>query len=369
MRFPTFVVYFLLGLAADFYIWNPVAFVPTLVILLCLPFIGSGRRYTDAVRTFSYVYFIFELPKVLFALLSLILRYLAGLLLPLADGIAASIGAGVGVFFAVMIFYVSRHLLVNRLELEFEGLPEGFDGLRFCQLSDFHLGSYGRKCRYVTRIIDTTLGLSPELILFTGDLVNFDISETDTYMEELARLNAPMGIFAIRGNHDYLLHGPLAEPERIAATERLNELERGLGWRVLLNENVTLERGGSTIALAGVENISSNPFFAKMGGDLGKAMEGIAPGTFTILLSHDPSHWGKDVASRGDIALTLSGHTHGLKYKLAGFRPSHWRLPFHQGVFTEGASVLHVSGGLGSAFAFRLGGYPRIDLITLKKKL
>lgn len=358
MKFPTFVVYFLLGLAADLYIWNVFAFIPTLVILCCLPFIGSGRRYTDAVRIFSYVYFIFELPKILYALLSLILP----------GFVAAAVGICVGLFFATMIFYVSRHLVVNRLELDFEGLPDGFDGLKFCQLSDFHLGSYGRNSRYVTRIIDTALKLSPELILFTGDLVNFDISETDTYMDELARLKAPMGVYAIRGNHDYLLHGPLDEPERVKATERLNELERGLGWRVLLNENVTLERGGSTIALAGVENISANPFFARMGGDLGKALEGIPQGAFTILLSHDPSHWSKDVAPRGDVALTLSGHTHGLKYKLAGFRPSHWRLPYHQGVFTEGGSVLHVSGGLGSAFAFRLGGYPRIDMITLRKK-
>lgn len=368
MRFPTFVVYFLLGLAADAYIWNAFALIPTLVILCCLPFIGSGKRYTDAVRTFSYVYFIFELPKVLFALLSLILRYLAGVDFHVADCISVAVGVGVGLFFATMIFYVSRHLMVNRLELAFDTLPKGFDGLTFCQLSDFHLGSYGRKCRYVTRIIDTALALSPELILFTGDLVNFDTSEAEPYLDELGRLNAPMGIFAIRGNHDYLLHGPLAEPARIAATEKLNELEKGLGWRVLLNENVMLERGGSGIALAGVENISSNPFFARMGGDLAKAMDGIAPGTFTILLSHDPSHWGNEVAPRGDIALTLSGHTHGLKYKLAGFRPSHWKLPFYRGLFTEGPSVLHVSRGLGSAFAFRLGGYPHIDLITLRRK-
>ena len=129
-----------------------------------------------------------------------------------------------------------------------------------------------------------------------------------------------------------------------------------------------LERNGSRIALVGVDNVSRNPYFQKTGGrNLENALAGLPEGIFKILLSHDATHWRMEVLPGTDIRLTLSGHTHGLKYKLTGLHPSHWKLHESAGVYREGERVLHVSPGLGSGFAFRLGGYPEIDMITLTK--
>ena len=241
-------------------------------------------------------------------------------------------------------------------------------GLRICQLSDLHLGSLGRARKYVRRVIDTANALSPELILFTGDLVSFESKEADAYLKDLSRLSAPLGIIAIRGNHDYMMHGPQSEEMRGKDMQRLLDMERSLGWKLLLNGNILLQRGSDRIAIAGVENISVNPFFVPTGGDLPKALEGIPEGTFTILMSHDPSHWRTEVLPASNVELTLSGHTHGLPFKTAGTHLASWRLRESHGVYTEGARVLHVSHGLGSGFAFRLGGFPRVDIITLKRQ-
>ena len=370
MKFRTYVLFFLLfGVLADMILgltllkdaplpWKLVMAAPTLAALVCLPLIGTGTVYTDALRVFSFLMFIFALPKFLVAL--------NGLFLP--AGVAVGIGAAVSAFFLVFIFYVSRHLQVKDIQLAFKDLPDGFDGLRLCHISDLHLGSLGRKARYVRRIIDTIMAQKPELILFSGDLVSFETREADAYKPWLERLAAPLGIFSIFGNHDFLLHGPHDDAGRQEDMEKLEAFERALGWQVLRNRTVILERDGGRIALIGVDNVSRNPYFQKTGGNnLENALKGLPEGIFKMLISHDATHWRLEVLPGTDIRLTLSGHTHGLKYKLTGLHPSHWRLHESAGVYREGDQVLHVSPGLGSAFAFRLGGYPEIDMITLTK--
>ena len=364
MKFRAYAFFYLLFgvlpdivicLATGWPLWGKILpFVPTLLAGVYLWRVFRGIQYTESLRVFSYLTFIFEFPKFIFILL-----------LALSPVVAAVAGIGVSLFFSVMIFHVTTHLKTIETVLPFRRLPRAFEGLRICQLSDFHLGSFGKANPYIKRIVDAVLAEKPDLILFTGDLVNFDSHEADGYLEELKRLSAPLGVWAIRGNHDYLLHGHHNETERIADTERLLELERSLGWKLLLNEHALLEKDGEKIALAGVENISSNAYFRQMGGDLKKAMEGLPEGIFTILLSHDPTHWDAEVVPETDIDLTLSGHTHGLKYKLAGLNPKTWKFPHPAGVYTHGEQTLHVSPGLGSAFAFRLGGYPHVDLLKL----
>jgi len=368
MKFKSYVTFFLLfGVLSDLVIcllYGPesslivksLICLPTLASLVALVLIGLGIRYTDSLRVFSYLIFLFELPKFVFSLFSAL------------GPVAAIPGGAVSLFFAYLIFYSTRHLRVNELELSFEGLPGAFDGLRVCQMGDLHLGSFGRNSSYVKKVLDKAAELSPDIFLFVGDLVNFDSREADSYLEGLGKLKAPLGVYAIRGNHDYLLHGHHNDEEREKDMERLLGLERSLGWRVLLNGSAVIEKDGDKIAVAGVENVSSNPYFTRTGGDLKKALEGIPEGTFTILLTHDPSHWGSEVVPSSGVPLTLSGHTHGLKYKLAGLNTAHWRLPFPSGVFTREGQVLHVTKGLGSAFAFRLGGFPCIDIITLRRK-
>ena len=365
MKFRTYVLFWLLfGVVADVVIgltllkgapwWAPAAMaLPTLGAGLCLPLIGTGKRYTASLRLFSYLIFIFEFPKFLAAL--------NGLFLPAAA--AVGIGIAVSLFFTTLIFYVTRHLTVRETELRVENLPESANGLRICHIGDFHLGSFGTKSRYIGHIIDSVNSAKPDVILFTGDLVNFESKEVFPYRDVLSRLEAP--VYSILGNHDFLLHGPNDSNEegRIKDMAALVDLEKGLGWKILRNENLELRPG---VRLIGVDNITKNTYFRKMGGNLGKAMEGVPEDAFKILLSHDPTHWKMEVLPQTDIDLTLSGHTHGLKYKLTGFKVSHWRLHENAGLYDEGRQKLYVTPGLGSAFAFRLGGYPEIDILTLK---
>lgn len=370
MKFSTYVLFFLLfGVVADVTLaltllrdaplWcKLVIAIPTLVALVCLPLMALGKVYTDAIRIFSWSIFIFEFPKFLIAL--------NGLFLP--PYVAVGIGAAVSAFFITYIFYVSRRLIVKEHKLEFEELPDGFDGLRICHISDLHLGSIGHKSSLVWHIVDTVQSIRPEIILFTGDLVSYESREADAYRPALERLEAPMGIWSIFGNHDFLLHGPHRDEARTKDMEKLEAFEKDLGWNVLRNRTAFLERGSDRIALIGVDNVSRNPYFQKTGGkNLETAMEGVPEGIFKLLLSHDSTHWRMEVLPGTDINLTLSGHTHGLKYKLTGLNAKHWRLHESGGIYREGARVLHVSPGLGSGFAFRLGGYPEIDLITITK--
>ena len=368
MKFRAFIIFFLLlGLVPDLLIslvyfpslalgWKLLVCLPTPLLLVLLVNIGTGWHYTASVRLFSYIIFMLALPKTVFVLL-----------MPAGFWVALVPSVAVSAFFSTLIFYTTRHLEVNRVELGFEDLPQAFDGLKICQLTDIHLGSFGNAKGYVKRIVDTTLELKPDIILFTGDLVNFSSAEAEPYLGELSRLNAPMGVFAIRGNHDYLLHGHHNDTSRREDMEKLLAMEKSMGWNVLLDSNVMLEKNGERIALAGVGNVSSNPYFKSMGGNLKKTLEGLQKGMFTILMSHDPSHWRAEVLPESDVALTLSGHTHGLGYKTAGPHISHWKLRESKGIYREGERVLYVSKGLGSGFAFRLGGFPNVDLITLTK--
>lgn len=379
MKFPTYVIFvLLLGVLPDFYLWNVildgaplfwkiVVSLPTLVLLVTLVLIAAVVRYSDSVRTLSYTMFIFAVPKAVLVLFALTGRNLIGLSPQLANGIGIAAGVLVSLFFLRLIFYVTRTLEIDEEDLYFERLPAAFDGLRVIQMTDLHLGSFDRSGHYVKFIVDTALSLHPDLIAFTGDLVNFESSEALPYRDDLSRLAAPLGVYATRGNHDYLLHGHHNEKERLADMDALLAFEESLGWRLLRNEHVMLEREGETVALVGVDNISANPFFNKGGGDFQQAIKGLTRDQFKILLSHDPSHWRAEVLPDGNTDLTLSGHTHGLRYKLAGRHISHWHLPDSDGTYTEHGCVLHVSKGLGSAFAFRLGGFPEIDVLTLRK--
>ena len=378
MTLKSYLIFFLVfGVVPDLYIclgvlsvaalpWRLAVCLPTAAALVFLVRIASRVRYTDSLRWFSYLIFMAEFPKTVFMLFSLLLG-----LIPLqsrlaTDLVAAGLGAGVGIFFAVMTFYATRHLVVGRHDLTFDTLPKGFDGLRLCQLSDMHLGSFGSHSKYIREIIDKTVSLGSELILFTGDLVNFSSEEALPYKEDLARVKAPLGVFSIRGNHDYLLHGSFrSDADREEDMHRLDSLETSLGWKLLLDDHAVIQRGGDSIAIAGVGNVSSNPYFKHKGGNLGKAMKGIPEDVFTILMTHDPAHWRRDVLHHGNVALTVAGHTHGLRYKLAGMNVSSWKFREYSGLYREGDRVLHVSEGLGSAFAFRLGGFPHINLITL----
>ncbi|RYZ19046.1 MAG: metallophosphoesterase, partial [Chitinophagaceae bacterium] len=224
----------------------------------------------------------------------------------------------------------------------------------------------------VARGVQKVLDLKPDLILFTGDLVNNTSDEMDRFLELFGRLKAPMGVFSTLGNHDYgdYVQWPTADAKR-ANLERLKSIHAQMGWRLLMNEHVLLERGADRIAVLGIENWGAKARFPKYG-KMSEAYPGTEWVPFKILMSHDPSHWDAEVRTRySDIDLTLAGHTHGMQFgvELPGFRWSPVQYVYKQwaGLYEEGAQKLYVNRGFGFlGYPGRVGILPEISLLEFE---
>jgi predicted MPP superfamily phosphohydrolase len=259
---------------------------------------------------------------------------------------------------------------MHRIRLSFDNLPAGFKGLKIVQVSDIHAGSFGNPGA-VNRGVDMVLAEKPDLILFTGDLVNDMAAEMKDYQAIFSRFSAPMGVFSTLGNHDYGDYVWWESPEHKSANvEQIKQIEREMGWRLLLNEHVVLERGGDKIALIGVENWSAKARFPKHG-RLDLAYPGSEQYPFRILMSHDPSHWDAQVRPEyPDIDLTLAGHTHGAQFgvEIPGFKWSPVQYVYKQwaGLYEQGRQKLYVNRGYGFiGYPGRFGILPEITVIEL----
>ncbi len=259
---------------------------------------------------------------------------------------------------------------LRRFQLAFENLPASFRGLKIIHFSDIHSGSFTDKDA-VHRGVQKILDEKPDLILFTGDLVNNRHDEMNDYMDVFNKVNAPLGVFSILGNHDYgdYMHWD-SEDEKKQNLEKLKEVHTALGWRLLLDENIVLEKEGEKISIIGVQNISGKSGF-KSYGDLQKAYAGAEELPFKILMSHDPSHWDSEVRIHyPDIDLMLSGHTHGMQFgvEIAGFKWSPVQYIYRQwaGLYLEGRQKLYVNRGFGFiGYPGRVGILPEISVIEL----
>ncbi|HVY75173.1 MAG TPA: metallophosphoesterase [Puia sp.] len=283
------------------------------------------------------------------------------------------LGIGVGgTLFSSLIYGFSNkyNYHIRRVPLSFAHLPAGFKGLKIVQVSDIHSGSFTNK-RAVEKGVQMILDLKPDIILFTGDLINDRATEMDDYIDVFSKLTAPMGVYSTLGNHDYgdYVRWPNAEA-KIQNLERLKKLEIDMGWRLLMNEHVVLERGGDQIALIGIENWSAKSSFPKYG-RMDEAYPGAEKYAFKILMSHDPSHWDAEVRPRyGDIDLMLAGHTHGMRFgvEIPGFKWSPVQYVYKQwaGLYEEGKQKLYVNRGYGFiGYPGRVGILPEITLIEL----
>lgn len=258
---------------------------------------------------------------------------------------------------------------VRTVEIASGTLPAAFDGYTLVQLSDIHSRSFRYRVRSLERAINKVNALGADLVVFTGDLVTIAPAELRKTGPALARLHAPDGVLSVLGNHDYCPYLPdahgHADPDSL---EVVAALERSLGWDLLRNENRLVARGGDTLAVVGVENISASPVFPSMG-DLARAMQGTG-GCWRILLSHDPTHWERDVVGKVDIPLTLSGHTHAAQLTLFGlWTPSSLLYPHNHGLYKEQGQYLYVNIGLGETiFPARLCAVPEITRIVLRRK-
>lgn len=259
---------------------------------------------------------------------------------------------------------------IKRIQLHFDNLPQPFKGLKIVQISDIHCGSF-TNYKAVNRGVDLILNEKPDIILFTGDLVNNRSDEVGAYKNIFSRLSAPLGVFSILGNHDY---GDYERWESATAKaqnlENLKKIQAEMGWRLLLDEHVPIQKDGATIGLIGVQNISGKSNFHSYG-DLAKAIKGAEQYPFKILMSHDPSHWDKEVNTiYTDIDLTLSGHTHGMQFgvEVPGFRWSPVQYVYKQwaGLYEHRHQKLYVNRGYGFiGYPGRVGILPEITVIEL----
>ena len=296
-----------------------------------------------------------------------------------SDGISRSVFlswvglATGGTLFGSLIYGFGNkyNYAIKKNQLAFENLPAGFKGLKIVHISDIHSGSFTDP-EAVRHGVEKILDEKPDIILFTGDLVNDMASEMQEYVHIFGLLKAPMGIYSTLGNHDY---GDYATWPRNGITKEQNmanlkQLYEIMGWRLLMNEHVALERGGDKIALLGIENWSTKARFPKHG-RMDLAHKGTEDFPFKILMSHDPSHWeGQVIPDYADVDLMLSGHTHGMQFgvQIPGFKWSPVQYLYKQwsGLYENEKQKLYVNPGFGFiGYPGRVGILPEITVIEL----
>ena len=286
----------------------------------------------------------------------------------------AGLVAGAGLFSALSYGINNRYRYqVRKLKLNFPTLPASFDGLKIVQLSDIHAGSFTDPLA-VERGIKMVMEQQPDLILFTGDLVNNLASEMDDYWPLFAQLKAPLGVFSITGNHDYADYVQWESLEQKRANfEKLKAVHAQMGWQLLMNQHVVITRNQSSIGIIGIENWSAKSRFPKYG-NFKKAFAGAAEIPFSILLSHDPSHWRAEILEQyPTVALTLSGHTHGMQFgfEIPGLQWSPVQYVYNEwaGLYKHAKQALYVNRGFGFiGYPGRVGILPEITVIELFSK-
>lgn len=261
---------------------------------------------------------------------------------------------------------------VRRLKLSFNDLPPAFKGLKIVQVSDIHAGSFDSP-HAVKHGVDMIMQEEADIIFFTGDLVNNKAEEIVPYMDIFSQMKAPLGVYSILGNHDYgdYVQWP-SKDVKINNLETLKGHHHTMGWKLMMNEHVVLERGEDKIAIVGIENWGGKAGFPKYG-NMPKAYHGLPEKNipFKILLSHDPSHWDAQVRTDyKDIQLTLSGHTHGMQFgvDIPGFKWSPVKYVYKNwaGHYTEDNQHLYINRGFGFlGYPGRLGILPEITVIEL----
>ncbi len=261
---------------------------------------------------------------------------------------------------------------VTQLDFVHQEVPKGFDGYKIVHISDLHLASFDGHEKQLHKFVDQINSLEPDLVCFTGDLVTSSPKEALAFAQELSRIEATDGVTSVLGNHDLLIYvfrqEDMANREQMVDSLAAIEREQ-IGWRLLRNEHFDLTRGQDTITIIGVDNIhgAGQGFETISGGDLSKATEGMES-HFSILLSHDPSHWMAEVVPQTRIPLTLSGHTHAAQLRFFGWSPAKLVFKQSEGRYDHGDQTLYVNTGLGCTAPIRIGVDPEFTVITLRSQ-
>ena len=362
------VVMSVLAFLPDFWLWHigvsewPLLlsilwWVPSLLLVLAEVGLQMGFFHKLSVRVLFTTILFSAFPKVVFILFDAFLPWFFALIPAL----------GVMGWFAFGFIEGWKRLELKHITFTSPDLPPYFDGYRLVQITDFHLGSFPPSNDFVQKVVDATNNEEPDMILFTGDLVNNQVSEVEPYLDTLGQLHASDGIYSIWGNHDYCEYG---NNHSIGALKRNRRMlygyQESLGWHQLMNEHHVVSHGMASIAVIGVENPGQPPFTNRS--NLKKAMKGLNPDMFKILLSHDPHHWRREVVGK-KIQLTLAGHTHAGQLKIGKWTPARMAFKEWGGAYRIGEQMLYVSSGIGGSFPFRLGAWPELTVITLKRDL
>ena len=316
---------------------------------------------------------VFRIPQALYSFLKRVPEQTQ--FIPSRRKIISQIALGLAsIPFASLLYGMYRgkyNYKVLSYNLEFEDLPDAFDGFKITQISDIHSGSFDNQTK-VQYGVDLVNQQKSDLVLFTGDLVNNRADEIKPWIKIFNKIKAEFGVFSILGNHDYgdymRWESPAAKRKNM---EDLYDAHNEMGWDLLLNESRFIEKDGERLAIIGVENWGSG---FKKAGDLNKALNNVSEKDFKILLTHDPSHWEAQVIPHPfKIHLTLSGHTHGMQFgiEIPGiikWSPAKWRYKQWAGVYDENKQYLNVNRGFGYlAYPGRVGMWPEVSVITLSK--
>lgn len=362
------VVMSVLAFLPDFWLWHigvsewPLLlailwWVPSLLLVLAEVGLQMGFFHKLSVCVLFTTILFSAFPKVVFILFDAFLPWFFALIPAL----------GVMGWFAFGFIEGWKRLELKHITFTSPDLPPYFDGYRLVQITDFHLGSFPPGNDFVQKVVDATNNEEPDMILFTGDLVNNQASEVEPYLDTLGQLHASDGIYSIWGNHDYCEYG---NNHSIGALKRNRRMlygyQESLGWHQLMNEHHVVSHGMASIAVIGVENPGQPPFTNRS--NLKKAMKGLNPDMFKIFLSHDPHHWRREVVGK-KIQLTLAGHTHAGQLKIGKWTPARMAFKEWGGAYRIGEQMLYVSSGIGGSFPFRLGAWPELTVITLKRDL
>lgn len=389
------ITVFLLSFLVDAYIWKDLKarnvkswikkFHPVfsgimwllLIATILLPY-RSANADLMPIMWSLYTYLSIYIPKLFFLIFSALGK------LPLlwkqkAFDSGTFIGLPVALFICGVMWYgalVTRYdLEVTEIAIESPDVPEAFDGYKIVQFSDAHVGTWGNDTAFVKKIVDKINSLNPDMIVFTGDIVNRYTDEINPFITLFSSLHATDGVFSILGNHDYGDYMDWNSPEeREANNRKLVDIQKSMGWNLLNNESKFIRHETDSILIIGVENWGEPPF--KQYGDLRKAYPDLKDDNFKLLLSHNPEHWRREVVKESNIDLMLAGHTHAMQcvIKIGDWRwsPSSWRYNEWGGLFshenTTGKTMqLYVNIGVGEVAPFRIGAAtPEITLITLK---
>jgi len=278
---------------------------------------------------------------------------------------------GVAVFILVFfgIFFQKNTAVIENYNIKTVNIPDAFDDYKIIHISDIHFGSTRNK-QFIETVIKKINALQPDLIVFTGDMINYHTYEVKDYVDLMAMLQAKDGKFAVLGNHDFgdylYCYDSLKRRELV---NQLVILQKEMGFTNLRDSSIVIKKGNDSILLTGIMNWSLPPYIKY--GNPEKAINGFKDVNFKILLSHDPQHWQHQIKDSIQIDLTLSGHTHamqmGIYTMFLKWSPAQWKYKYWGGIYTENNKYLIVNKGLGViGFYGRIGIRPEIGLIILK---